>query len=321
MKFKHTFHVFVDNFSVTYKQLLYRLVVGLIAIALYAAVITPLIKGLTGSSEYVSLTESAKDFLKYFAEGYPAEMGEAYAQIKDSFKALLEFITNSRAKIALCALGITAVQFVQKFFEGIGNYTAAAVINDKMALRAQSPFMVTLLRNIKPAALYSLIYVPLALVYSIVCYAGLFYVIFFLMSFLYLPLRLFLYIALMVTAVSFKMVFTADWLPALIRGKMKQGQAFKYTFRRGGKHTVDVLSNFVVLVLLVIALNVAAVICTFGAGLLLTVPSSYVIFLSFELVNYYDREELKYFTDKNTIIKPEKERTVTREEFFRGDGD
>ena len=34
MKFKHTFHVFVDNFSVTYKQLLYRLVISLIAAGL-----------------------------------------------------------------------------------------------------------------------------------------------------------------------------------------------------------------------------------------------------------------------------------------------
>ena len=46
---------------------------------------------------------------------------------------------------------------------------------------------------------------------------------------------------------------------------------------------------------------------------------SYIIFICFEFVNYYDREELKYFIDKNTIIKPERERAVTREEFFRGE--
>ena len=31
MKFKHTFHVFVDNFGIIYKQLLYRLIILLVS--------------------------------------------------------------------------------------------------------------------------------------------------------------------------------------------------------------------------------------------------------------------------------------------------
>ena len=115
------------------------------------------------------------------------------------------------------------------------------------------------------------------------------------------------------------MTFTTDWLPALIRGKTGQKKAFVFTFDRRRKKTLNVLSNFIVLVLIIFALNVGAIICTFGVAGLITVPSSYVILLSFEFVNYYDREELKYFIDKKTIIKPEKERTLTREEFFKGE--
>ena len=80
------------------------------------------------------------------------------------------------------------------------------------------------------------------------------------------------------------------------------------------------MSNFAVIVLIVFALNMAALILTLGAGLLITVPSSYAIIISFEFVNYYDREEIKYSIDKNTIISPAKERPLSREEFFRGDG-
>ena len=68
-------------------------------------------------------------------------------------------------------------------------------------------------------------------------------------------------------------------------------------------------------------LNVAALLCTLGVGLLITVPASFLILISFEFVNYYDREEIKYFIDKNTIVKPAKERALTREEFFRGEDD
>ena len=73
------------------------------------------------------------------------------------------------------------------------------------------------------------------------------------------------------------------------------------------------------LVLIIFALNVFSFIFTLGVGALITIPASYVILNCFQLVNYYDREELKYFIDKNTIIKPEKEEIITREEFFKGE--
>ena len=62
MKFKHTFHVFVDNFTVTYKQLLYRLIIALISIGLTAAILTPFINELTGSVDFINLTEGVKSF-------------------------------------------------------------------------------------------------------------------------------------------------------------------------------------------------------------------------------------------------------------------
>ena len=64
MKFKHSFNVFIDNFSLTYKQLLYRLIVAVIAVALYIAIITPYVKAVTGSPDYINLVEGVKEFLK-----------------------------------------------------------------------------------------------------------------------------------------------------------------------------------------------------------------------------------------------------------------
>ena len=65
--------------------------------------------------------------------------------------------------------------------------------------------------------------------------------------------------------------------------------------------------------------NIFAGLFTLGVGLLITLPASYLLYLSFEFVNYYDREELKYFIDKNTVMKPAREKLPTREEFFRGE--
>ena len=318
MKFKHTFHVFVDNFSVTYKHLLYRLVVLLIAGGLIAAISYPFVHGLTGSAQYQGIINGVKAFWKNLVEGHPTELGAATEQIKESFKALLEYISHRKSNLAWGIVGVVSVYLVAKFFSGIGNYAMSAVINDKMAFHAQSPYLITLIRNLKNACLYNLMYVPLSFAYDSLCSLALYYLIFKAIP-LYFPIRLFLFVTLTVFTIAVKMTFTSDWLPALIRGKCKQGKAFLYTFNRKGKNTFNVLSNFVVLVLIIFALNVGALIFTFGAGALLTVPSSYAILVCFELVNYYDREELKYFIDRDTIIKPRKEHTLTREEFFKGD--
>ena len=64
---------------------------------------------------------------------------------------------------------------------------------------------------------------------------------------------------------------------------------------------------------------VLAVLLTLGAGLFLTLPSSYLIVICFEFVNYCDNNDVKYFMDKNTIVKPEREPKMTRERFFKGD--
>ncbi len=319
MKFKHTFHVFVDNFSVTYKHLLYRLIVTLIAAGLYAAVLHPFIKWLTNSADFVNLMEGVKSFAKNFIYGRQPELENAVSRIKESFGAVVNLITDNIANIIGGIIGLVAIHLVKSFFGGLGNYATAAVINDKMALRAKSPFILTLIRNLREAAVYNLMYVPLSFVYDIICYVGLFFLIFKALFFIPVLLQIFLYVTLMIIAISFKMVLTTDWLPALIRGKKGQKKAFIYTFNRKNKNTFNVLSNFIVLVILIFALNVIGIIFTFGAAGLLTVPSSYVILVAFEFVNYYDREELKYFLDKNTIIKPEKEKTPTREEFFRGE--
>ena len=322
MKFKHSFNVFIDNFSLTYKQLLYRLIVAVIAVALYIAIITPYVKAVTGSPDYINLVEGVKEFLKSLVRGDSVHIGMATEKIENAFKALIVMVSESRANIAWGIVGIIAVHAVEKLVAGLGSYAAGAVINDKMALRANSPFFLTLVRNIKEASLYNLMYVPLSLIYDAVCYIGIYFFAFKLLAlipFINIFIQVFVAVTAVVLVIAVKMTVPSAWLPALIRGKMGQKNSFKYTFGRRGKGTFNVLSNFLVLILLIFAVNAAGIIFTLGSGALLTVPSSYIIFICFEFVNYYDREELKYFIDKNTIIKPERERAVTREEFFRGE--
>lgn len=319
MRFKHTFHVFVDNFPVIYKQLIYRLIILAVSSAITVAVVYPFIMDLMNSPQLKHLIDSSLDYALKLLNGDVAELKDLFENIKTAYGAFIVLLQTKFTRFILSCLLLLLVFIVSKWFESLGNYATAAILNDKMALRANQPFLTTLIRNLKDASIYSLIYVPLSILYDIIVAVAMFVLLFFLLNnVLNMFISLFLFVLVIVVSVVIKMTFTTDWLPAIIRGKKGHGGAFKYTFLRKGKSTLSVMSDFAVLVLLVFALNVAAFFTTFGVGLLLTIPSSYVAILCYEFVNYYDRECLKYFIDKDTIISGTKERTQTREEFFRG---
>lgn len=319
MKFRHTLCILIDNFSVTYKQLIYKLIITLITVGLSVALLHPFWTAMTDLPEFKSLVDGIKNFFMNLIDGKTEELGSIRDKVESALDSISVLIRSNSVVIALGIVGLVFISLINKFFSSLGNYAAAALINDKMALRAQSPFFLTLIRNLKSATLYSLMYVPLSFLYDVACIGLMYLFVFKVLVFAPFLLQVFLFVTAIVFAIVVKLTFASDWLPALIRGKKKQTEAFMYTFSRKNKKTFNVLSNFVVLVLIIFAVNVVAIVFTFGVGALITVPSSYVLLSSFQLVNYYDREELKYFLDKNTIIKPEKEEVITREEFFRGE--
>lgn len=312
MKFKYSFHVFVDNFSAAYKQLLYKLIVWIVAAGLFYVILNPVMVKLTESGFW----DRTKEFFTTIFSG--GKVGDATQTLTDASGRIFSSI-GSAADVATVACLLLLVYVIEQWFLALGNYATASLINDKMALRANSSLILTLVRHLKDAAVYAAIYVPLSLLYNAIAGTAIFFFVFYGMFFIPIYIQIFLFALIFVFAIVVKMTFTSDWLPALIAGKKKHGEAFRYTFARRGKKTANVMSNFAVIVLIIFAINVGAVLLTFGAGLLLTIPGSYVLLISFEFVNYYDREEMKFFIDKNTIIKPEKEYTPSREEFFRGE--
>lgn len=320
MRFKHTFHVFVDNFSVIYKQLLFRLIITVISGIICGLCISPLLRDLIKSEQFNRLLEGIGGFASNLLNGKIDELSTFSQRVKDAYADVMVLLQAKTASFILSGFIVLLIYLVAKWFEGLCNYATAAVINDRMALRAEQPFLGTLIRNLKEAVIYNSIYIPLSIAYDLIVGVAMFFLLFFLLNnVLYFLISIFLFVLAIVLAIMIKMTFTCDWLPALIRGKKGQLGALKYSFVQKGKKPLGVMSNFTVITIGVFAVNAAAIVLTFGVGLLITIPSSYVIIICFEMVNYYDREELKYFLDKNTIVNTSKEHVVTREEFFRGE--
>jgi glucan phosphoethanolaminetransferase (alkaline phosphatase superfamily) len=188
-----------------------------------------------------------------------------------------------------------------------------------MALQANTSFIRSLIKNLGKAALYNIIYVSMTFVYDLICVVIVYSLFFLLLSFLPILIKIFLFVTVIVVLTANKLTFTCDWLPSLIYGKSNNRQAIAKSFSRKGKRTANIFSNYLVLTIIILGLNVAALIFTFGAGFLITLPASYLLLISFQFINYCDDNGINYFTDKNTIVKQEKEKTLSVEEFFKGE--
>lgn len=319
MEFKHTFHVFVDNFSTIYKLLLYRLIVIAITVGLCCAVIIPTLNNFIHTTQYENLSVAFSTLWRDIIKLDTSEMKEHLKDVVEAVSTFNKLLNDKSWLVALAACCLAVVYLIDRFLTGIGDYVTGALLNDRMVMHASSSFTFTLFKNIKKALLYSVIYAPIAFVYDMLCLVIIWVIISVLGSVPMALVKIFLVAVLFIVMSAVKFTFTADWLPALIHGRMNSGKAIAYTLSRKGKHTASVFSNALVFKIMLIALNIAALFFTFGAGLLITMPASALLQLSYKFVNYFDANRKKYFVDEYTVIGPKKEAPVTLKEFFKGD--
>ncbi len=318
MKFKHTFNVFVNNFSAIYKLLLYRVIVTLISAGLYAAVLIPFISLVTDTAEYGAFSE----VLKRVGEAlYALDLDKISAPLRElrpAFENFLAMLSTRAGEIAGEITGLAVVYLVHRWLSGLGSYAAGAIVNDKMSLQADSSFTHAVIKNLGKACLYNVIYIPITVAYDVLSIFIVYELLFSALNFLPLLAKIVLFSAVIVLLVTLKMTFTSDWLPALVYGKNNR-QSIASSFRRSGTNLLSVFSNYLVIILCIMAVNVGMALFTFGAAVFITIPASYMLIICFQFVNYCDHNKIKYFIDRNTVIRPETEHVPTREEFFRGE--
>ncbi len=323
MKFKHTCNVLLDNFPLIFKQLLFRLVIWIVFGVLYAFCIYPLVNTILNSTALTDIVEGVKTFATNFLSGNFDDIADISESIKIAFDDLMQVLNGEIGRIVLTCILLAVIHLISKWITGMCNYGCALCLSEKMALRSNSPFLATTIRSFPRSSIYNLIYVVLSFLYDIVVIVIMGALLYLLVVFAGLPifLALFIFTAVFVFAIAVKMTFTTDWVPALTRGRMTQLEAMEYTFSRKGKNTMNVLANYVIIVLLIFSVNVLAFISTIGVGILITIPASYVLILAFEMVNYFDRERITYSIGPDSMVQYKPDHEPTKEEFFRGQQD
>lgn len=297
MVFLNAVRLLLENFKNTYKIMLYKFVVSLVAAALCAAMLLPELSALAESAPAQQFLAGVEDFFAALFTANTAGLTEAKELISTAMKAFVELLSQRATGVILATVGCVVVYLVKRFAETICYFTVGDVLDDKMNTYGQTPFLPSLVANLGRGSVYALIYVPITFLWDVLT-MGLVLLIF---SVSGVFTALFLSMTVIVVMQALKLVGTGLWLPAMSADKKTFREALHVGTKQERKQRVKMFGTYIEAVYAVVILNVAAGLCTFGSALIITVPASYFLFICLQYVYYYTVQGRKYFISFDRI--------------------
>lgn len=313
MLFRNSIRLLMENFKNVYKILLYKVIVGIVAGALCVAMILPQLLELINSAPMQDLIVGAKSFFKALLSANATELGAVKEEIFGDQGALHRFadlLLSRTAGIVLGMLGCVVVYLLKRFADTLCYFAVGGVLNDRMSTYAETPLATSYVKNMGKACRYALVYVPIAFAFEAaalaVCYLAI--------RFLNILTALFVSVTVIVLAQALKFTFTGRWMPAMITDGSRLRDSLRYADKTERKQRGKMFSTYLVSVYGVVIVNVIAAICTFGSALIITIPTSYFLFICEQFTHYYTIKGKKYFiTYERIASNPDR---GDREHFF-----
>ncbi len=291
MRFRNSLRLLMENFKHTYKLLWAKLIITLIASALCCAFLLPELNEFWNSAQVQNLVKIVKDFLStVLSEGFSG-IGNLKKEVTQAGKEVVDLLSSSTLEIVLCLIGCVVVYFLKRFVETICHFTTGSMLNDKMATYAETGYSTALVSNLGKASAYSAVYASLILLYDVAIIA----VVCVILAFVPFIAALFCSVTAVAFLQAFKLTITYHWMPAMTVDGKKLSAAMRCDSKTEKKQRSKLFSTYLVGVYLVIIVNVAAAICTFGSALLISIPASYFFFICMQYVNYYTVKGKRYF--------------------------
>lgn len=301
MRFRNSTRLLMENFKSVYKILLYKLIIGIVTMALTSALLLPGLMEILESAQMDALVSYVKEFFDALIGGNSAFLTTFQKGFSERVSALAELVHSKMSQIIWSLVGVGVVYLLGRFLDTLGYFAVGSILNDRMATYGETPFSAAYVKNLGRASIYSIVYVPIVFLFDVVTVALCWVLAFYFISFLNILFSLFFSVTLVVLCQSLKLTLTSMWLPAMASDHMSVGKAIRFGGRSLKKQWQKVFSTYIAAVYFVIIVNVVAAVCTFGSALLITVPASYFLFICIQFVNYYTVQGKKYFITYDRI--------------------
>ena len=318
MIFKNAFHLLVDNFTLNFKLLLYKLAVGVVVLALSMGLLYPTLNMLFTSAPFKELMTVLGDFLQAIVTGDSGFLQTFPDLLQDAVSEFLSFLGSRTPNLVFFCVSLALLVLISRFLNGMGDFAFSVLIDNKMSSYAKTAFFSAYISNLGKAALWQVVYVPVTFVYDLLTIA-LCYVFFVVLlsvisvSFLASVVALMFSVALLLVAAAVKQTLFSNAIPALVTDKMKLRAALKNSFSFTKERFTTLFSTYLITSLLILCVNVLFAFVTFGAALFITIPMTFLMLFCIRFVGYYSYGKKKYFLTEDHIVLPKQK---TEETFY-----
>ena len=296
--FKSTFKLLLNNFSMVWKILLYKLIVFVCVLGLTTVVSLPIINQLINQDFFVYVQENISNIFLNFNLNNLIDI--AVAVIQNFWK----IVTDANLIPLTIIVGVLAV-IAYYFISGLYRLAVVDDVHAFMSSNLKLGFMNCYISNFGKSIKLQLIKLPTEFLLDaiIIFSAGFMYYGLAQVALAIAPLLTMIYVLVMF---SLKITLIAGVETALIANNVGFIKAIKNNFKAIKRKFITIFSNTLMLLTIILFLNMFALFFTFGATLILTLPISSLLLVIFKNVVYYECTGMRYYNDSDTIMMPKK---------------
>lgn len=305
MYLKQSIDVLVANFSVCYKVWLYKIIVGLIIIAIAVAIFLPSFLPVFQDLEELGVINMAKEvFEKVTTLQFNSEVSLS-TSIDNIVSLTSDVLVNHANTLLTTYIGTAFLILIAFFLNSFSHVPTAEVLFGAMELQAKYYFSSTLITKAKTSLQYSLLSMALILPIDIVMFGVCALILFsggLKLSFL-LPSVAFLVFGIWM---SLRKTFSSLWLGVVTCETSNVWKAFKISLGYVKDEFWKILSTCLIMTVFGNALFFALGIASFGVGFIISPTIFIVLEITLSLVLYFNLVGKRFYVRDDVIVTPKK---------------
>lgn len=304
MMLRNSGKIFSSNFSVVYKLLLYKFIVGLLLIALAAAIFLPNLTPVWNDLKELGVVDMAKEAFDSVLSLSTSneEIKLLVADITDMTKTVLGYHSSHLMR---SYIGIAVIILLAYFFSRMADIPVAVLLHAYTQYQARFSFASECIGKFVKSLRYSLLTLCIMLPIDVAIIAlSLCILIGIGGAFVYFSG--FFAVLVFIVLFSLRLTFFSVWLPCMVAEERGVFDAFKESLSVLADRFARIFSECILIVVLSMCLFSLVAVSTLGAALPLYLVALTVFYQSFGFVAYFGVKGKRYYVDYETIVTPKK---------------
>lgn len=303
MSFKHSLSILTSRFSITYKLLVFLVIITFLFSVLTVCAIYPTLAGLRNNMHELDLGNAIRTYVHEALQGNPDKQAEAYDMLSAKFEQASEIVRNNSVQINLSIVWLVILYLLYVVFFSWGQYCVSDVINHHMSSNSKFGFSSNLIVNFKKAMRYSLMYTAITIGFMIV--VALLYLLSFATLFKVAPMvGLFSAVAIFVVAMAVRRALLFGWIPAMVSDGLGVIDGLKKAMSLLKQRFSYAFGLYLIYYVAWLGLTVAISLFTFFVGTLFAISVSLALAQACDLVIYYRTVGKRYYIDVLNVVDP-----------------